>query len=163
MHNCLRTLCLVVVLTIVACEGCKSTANDDGPHSTECSSGPPWSPTNYPPFGTGISSANECIPRCGNEQKYPGLGIQIYSLGALPSGDCQYEGEVCGMAASAISQCPGQAAEACSLSLFECRCGQRAWKCTTVSQGAGGCACTQDGGELSAPLDAGLSTDSSSR
>jgi hypothetical protein len=110
----------------------------DGPHSTECSNGPPYDLQNYPPFGNSTSSEErmlpECVPRCGAEQKYTGR----YAIAALPSGRCAYDSERCTMGASNVVTCNGLT-RACDLSGFECVCAEGAWRCYVTFPGSGVC------------------------
>jgi hypothetical protein len=117
-----------------------------GPRTTTCSTGAPYAhppEVRNKPFDATLP---ECIPRCGAEQKYPGVGTMAFSIEALPSGSCTHEGEACRMAAGTTQQCPGEEKRACNYSGFECRCEGGRWNCSTISPGAGICGPCADAG-----------------
>ncbi len=128
-------------LAFVACD---STPG----RTTQCSNGPAWTAESIPHAGkTSASSAPECFPRCGAEQKYTYVGIEAYAIDALPSGACAHEDETCTMGAGTTAQCPGRSKELCNYSGYECRCQDGSWRCAVVSQGAGTCGGCGDAGK----------------
>ena len=151
----------VVVAVLVAC----SQADDpddgsyDGPRSP-CSTGAPYDLQKLQPLpgNEPSSEAPECIARCGVQKAQLGHYGVTWSVAALPSGACSYDGEVCSMRAVRTLDCDDGRTVACSLTGYACRCESGSWKCYHGAQGASACICSlpsaADGG-IDAADDAG--------
>lgn len=138
----------------------------DGPRSA-CSTGVAHDDLNasFPqaPLDQRWSDAPECVARCGEQKKSVGHYGITWTVSALPSGSCSYDGEVCSMGAVRTRECPDGRTVACSLTGYACRCEDGNWRCYSGPQGASACLCSVpvpvDGGADSG-LDGGERADS---
>ena len=97
---------------IFAAPACSSAEPaEHTPHATACSTGLPYDIASYPAPASPSSQHGalpECVPRCGAEQKFQGAPYGIlYSIAALPSGECANDGERCAMSAAIVAACGG--------------------------------------------------------
>lgn len=124
-------LSFAALVTMAAC------SDDDGEaaHSLQCSTGPQLYSTSYPPQraqSANFTALPACVPRCGQDQKYNGLhGAPYspeYSMAAIPSGKCEFQGDHCSIIAGTTRTC-GTETGTCDVSLFECFCEDDTWHC----------------------------------
>jgi len=116
----------------------------DGPRSA-CSTGAPHGlSSSIPelPNSAGNVQAAECIARCGVSREEHGHYGSTWTVAALPSGACSYDGEVCSMSAVRTLECPDGRTVACSLTGYACRCESGSWNCYAGAPGASSCVCS---------------------
>lgn len=153
-----RALVFAVTAVSILVFACSSKDDDwsyDGPRSS-CSTGAPYDlGTHFPELNApdGARNTPECVPRCGEKGGVFFNFGTFWSVAALPSGACSYDGEVCSMTAVHTRECPDRTTVACSLTPYGCRCENGNWRCYAGARGASACLCR----DLTSGLDAGAS------
>ena len=140
-----------IVALAIACTSAE-TERYDGPRSP-CSTGPLYTYETQFPYHDGKPfTAPSCIVHCGQEADGPST-----TTAALPSGSCNYDGELCQMVAYRERVCPSGQRSRCNHTRYMCRCESAEWRCYIAGPPGGSfCAC-HDGG-VEATVDA-ASTD----
>jgi len=96
-----------VGVLVFACSCRDDDWSYDGPRSP-CSTGAPYDlETHFPDLDAPDAlDAPKCVPRCGEKWgAFFNYGTS-WSVAALPSGACSYDGEVCSMTAVHTRECP---------------------------------------------------------
>lgn len=143
-----------VGVLVFACSCRDDEWSYDGPRSP-CSTGAPYDlETHFPDLDAPDAlDAPKCVPRCGEKGgAFFNYGTS-WSVAALPSGACSYDGEVCSMTAVHTRECPDRSTVSCSLTPYACRCEDGNWRCYAGLRGASACLCR----DLTSGLDAGAS------